>query len=201
MTASDKAIDRRARRHQQTRREVLDASWALAEQHGIAGLSLRQVAKSVGMQAPSLYTYFDSKDALFDAMFVEGYHQLGAATDHWTQAIEGLEPTDALALVMERWIRFCQASLARYQLLFTRAIPGWEPSVDAYTAATDEFARMATTLASLGLVGEENHDLFTALSSGLAAQQLANDPDGDRWASLTPAVARMMINHAQGRDQ
>ena len=83
--------------------------------------------------------------------------------------------------------------------MFTRAVPGWAPSAEAYAASQAEFERMAAALAPLGIVGEENLDLFTALSSGLAAQQLANDPDGDRWSKLAPTVARMMLDQVQGR--
>ena len=67
----------RSRRHEATRREILDAAWAQAEELGIAAISLREVAAAVGMRAPSLYTYFASKDAIYDAMFAEGYEPGG----------------------------------------------------------------------------------------------------------------------------
>ena len=56
---------------------------------GLAGLSLRELAKRVGMQAPSLYAYFGSKAAIYDAMFVEGCEELDArrtAMEHPTDA-------------------------------------------------------------------------------------------------------------------
>ena len=190
--------DHRQRRREQTRRDILDAAWTLAEQHGVAGLSLREVARTIGMQAPSLYTYFDSKDALFDAMFAEGYHQLGAVTEEWTEDTAGLAPADALALVLERWIRFCQASIARYQIMFTQAIPGWEPSSSAYSASTHEYLRMVEALSPFGVSDEADIDLFT-VASGLAAQQLANDPKGDRWVELAPIAARMLLEGIERR--
>src|SRR5664279_6283442 len=68
--------DRRAERHQATRHRILHAAWALARDRGLAGWSLRDVAVEVGMRAPSLYVYFESKNALFDAMFADGYRAL-----------------------------------------------------------------------------------------------------------------------------
>src|SRR6478672_7500756 len=51
--------DRRAERHEATRTEIVEAAWELVRTEGLAGLSLRDLAQRVGMQAPSLYSYFD----------------------------------------------------------------------------------------------------------------------------------------------
>jgi AcrR family transcriptional regulator len=190
----------RERRHEQTRREIIEAAWGLAEVNGIAGLSFREVARAVGMQAPSLYTYFDSKDALFDAMFAEGYVQIGDAVVGWVADSEGQEPGEALGSVVAHWIRFCQSSLARYQIMFTRALPNWQPSEDAYAVSVREYQKMTESLAAIGITSNEDLDLFTAIASGLAAQQLANDPTGDRWVRLSDAAARMLIDDINRRN-
>jgi AcrR family transcriptional regulator len=67
--------DRRAERREATKAEILDAAWAIAREEGLAALSLRDVARRVGMQAPSLYGYFDSKMAIYDAMYAQGSQQ------------------------------------------------------------------------------------------------------------------------------
>lgn len=181
------------------RAEIVAAAWALAEEHGVAGLSLREVARSVGMRAPSLYTYVESKDALYDLMFAEGFAALGTEAQEWESAVAGLPREAALTEVIERWIRFCQSSVARYQLLFTRAVPGWVPSPQAYEHSLVQYRAMSGALAPLGIEDAADLDLFTAVTSGLAAQQLANDPDGDRWIRLAPTAARMLLDNLDGR--
>src|SRR3954454_14071753 len=57
-------IDRKSRRRDQTRREILDAAWEVAREQGLTALTLRDVADRVGMRAPSLYSHFDSKHAI-----------------------------------------------------------------------------------------------------------------------------------------
>lgn len=185
----------RARRHDATRQEILDAAWAQAEEAGVAGISLRALAAAVGMQAPSLYTYFASKDAIYDAMFTEAYEALSRFSEEITAEVTDLGRVDALATVIDRFIGFCQQSPARYQLMFTRAVPGWEPSPDAYAVSVRSYAEMAEGLASLGVVGEEALDLYTAVSAGLAAQQMANDPAGDRWRRLARSAMEMLVEH------
>ena len=64
--------DRRAARREATKAEILDAAWALVREHGLAALALRDLAARVGMRAPSLYQYFPSKHAIYDAMFTQG---------------------------------------------------------------------------------------------------------------------------------
>src|SRR3954447_22712553 len=70
--------DRRAERREATKAEILDAAWELVRREGLAGLSLRDLARRVGMQAPSLYSYFASKHAIFDAMFAQGSREFVA---------------------------------------------------------------------------------------------------------------------------
>lgn len=194
--------DRRAQRTREARRQILDAAWALADRDGIAGLSLRELARQVGMKAPSLYNYFESKDALYDALFVDGNQQLGRSVDEWlAQSDEAKDPTDLLAEGAQRFIRFCQESVARYQILFTQAVPGWRPSEEAYTYAVAVYERTADLAARAGIVSPEDLDLYTAISSGLAAQQIANDPTGDRWVALAPRAIRMLIGDIRDRQE
>lgn len=181
---------RRSIRHRLTRESIVRAAWELAERDGIAGLSLREVAASVGMRPPSIYTYFESKDDLYDALFVDANRQL-------TEMFDGLvlpeDPVERLVAGVDHWIEFCQRSVARYQILYTRAVPGWTPSEVAYAVAVEAYEQMAAAAAAAGIRGQEALDLYTALTGGLAAQQLANDPGGDRWRRLAPRAIRMLI--------
>jgi AcrR family transcriptional regulator len=61
--------DRKHERRTATRAEILDAAWGIAREKGLADLTLREVGSRIGMRAPSLYSYFDSKNAIYDAMF------------------------------------------------------------------------------------------------------------------------------------
>jgi AcrR family transcriptional regulator len=183
----------RERRRQQTRAEILEAAWRLAERDGIAGLSLRELAGEVGMRAPSLYTYFDSKAAIYDAMFAQGYRELDAM-----QADLALDPDDPVGTLersIEAFVDFCCASVARFQLMFTRAVPGWEPSPDAYAVSVASYERSVAELARLGIDEPHHVDLLTALFSGLASQQLANDLGGDRWRRLGREAVEMYVTH------
>ena len=183
----------RERRRQQTRAEILEAAWRLAERDGIAGLSLRELAGEVGMRAPSLYTYFDSKAAIYDAMFAQGYRELDAV-DAEVELDPG-DPVGTLERSLVAFVDFCCASVARFQLMFTPAVPGWEPSPEAYAVSVASYERSVDELAQLGIEEPRHFDLLTGLFSGLAAQQLANDLGGDRWRRLSREAAEMYVTH------
>lgn len=183
----------RSRRHGQTRREILDAAWELAERDGIANLSLRTLAQNVGMRAPSLYTYFASKAAIFDAMFAEGYRQLDEV--YATLPIDHDDVVGTLTAGTVAFVEFCQASIPRYQLMLTRVVADWEPSPEAYAVSVASYERITAMFASVGIEGERALDLWVAVTAGLAAQQVANDPAGDRWRRLSGDAAQMFLDY------
>lgn len=182
--------DRRARRHEATRQQILAAAWRLARAKGLTGWSLREVAQAVDMRAPSLYVYFDSKDAIYDAMFAQGCRQLlehidGIATDG--------DPHEILRRIAHAFFDFYVADAARHQLLFLRVIPGFEPSAESYALAQEAVDRLQEVLAELGIERREPVDLWTAVLSGLASQQVSNDPGGERWARLIDPAVEMFL--------
>src|SRR5262249_47477650 len=121
--------DRRAERRQATRTEILDAARGLMREHGVAGLALRDLGESVGMRAQSLYSYFDSKNAIYDSLFQQGAAELLRRT----VALElGDDPRVNVRRMARVFFDFCLEDPARYQLLFQRTIPDFEPSPEAF---------------------------------------------------------------------
>lgn len=185
--------DRRAERHAATRTEILDAAWEQARTNGLAALSLRDLARAVGMQPPSLYSYFDSKHAIYDAMFAQGAQQF--VDEQRARMPMPDEPRAALKAMLHFFVEFCAADFARYQLLFQRTIPGFEPSPESFKISQDNLAEIGELLAGYGVRDQETLDLFTALGTGLTDQQLSNDPGGDRWIRLIDDAVDMFFDH------
>ena len=65
--------DRKAERREATRQEILAAAWDAAHENSLTGLTLRDIATRVGMQQPSLYSHFASKNAIYDGMFEQAW--------------------------------------------------------------------------------------------------------------------------------
>ncbi|NUT45342.1 MAG: TetR/AcrR family transcriptional regulator [Thermoactinospora sp.] len=189
--------DRKTERHTRTKQEIIEAAWDIARSEGLAGLTLRDVAQRVGMRAPSLYSYFASKHAIYDAMFADGFRAF--LREH--AALEPAGDTLAeLTLICRHFLAFCTADTVRFQLMFQRTIPGFEPSPESYAISLEGLDLLRKRLARLGITDQESLDLFTAIGSGLAAQQIANDPGGTRWTRLAdPAMAMFLRQIESGR--
>ncbi|MEJ7755233.1 MAG: TetR/AcrR family transcriptional regulator [Nocardioidaceae bacterium] len=108
--------NRQTERREATRREVLDAAWAVAHEKGLAQLTLRDVASRIGMQAPSLYSYFDSKNAIYDAMFGQAWTDYLALVDK-TEPTLPRDPRAALKAIARTFFDYAVADLARNQLI------------------------------------------------------------------------------------
>jgi len=151
-------------------------------------VTLHEVARRVGLRQPSLYAYFDSKSGLYDLMYAQGYTDLLERVE--STALP--EPPRAAVSVLARLtVDYAVGHPARAQLLFLRTVPGFEPSEESYALAQRYLRVTAERLAAAGARNEAHVDIFTALVSGLANQQMANEPGGDRWTRHLDAVLEL----------
>src|SRR6266545_7344676 len=128
-------LDRRARRRQQTIDEILDVAIEVMAEEGVAGLSLSEVARRMGIQPPSLYKYFLSKLAVYDALFQRAAREVLTV---FRTAVAGAEPGwAALAAGTEAVMRLGLDHQVIAQLLNWRPVPGFEPSAEAFAPSVE----------------------------------------------------------------
>jgi AcrR family transcriptional regulator len=163
-----------------------------ARTNGLASLSIRDLAKRAGITTPTVYAYFESKHAIYDAMF----GRAAAEFAEWlTQPHETDEPRDVLVASAVRFVAFSTNDPARHQLLFQRAVPGFQPSPESFAPAVAALEASRSRLAAIGITEPRHLDLWTALTTGLVDQQLSNDPGGSRWSSLIEEAVDMYLAH------
>ena len=179
-------------RREATRQEILNAAWMVARQDGLAELTMRAVAARIGMRPPSLYSHFESKHAIYDAMFEQAWREYESLDE--LKAPLPQDPRAALKRIAATFVDFALADFARHQLMNVRTIPGFRPTPEAYEPAVRVLGRLRTFLAGLGIEGDELVDLFTALVGGLVEQQWANDAGGNRWRRLLDRAVDMYAN-------
>src|SRR5262249_13530459 len=131
---------------------------------------------------PSLYKYFPSLNAVYDALFARGTDRCGAAV--WA-AVEaeprGVASIRAAGRALVRW---AVENPALAQLHFWRPVPGFEPTAATFAPSVALVDELSAALAAAVRAGELHPDaaspeaarLFTVVLSGLTSQQMANEP-------------------------
>ena len=176
---------------------IVDAAWGLARRDGIQVLSLHALAKEVGMRQPSLYAYFDSKNALYDAMFAAGNRELLARLDSLELPAD---PRVALKVLLRAFAGFALADPARHSLLFRRVIPGFEPSPESYAVAVEALSRMVAVMKEAGITDPGDIDCTVAMVAGLIEAQLSNEPGGDRWLRHLDRMVDLLADNTRERN-
>lgn len=189
--------------------EILAAARARLGEVGPGALSLRQVARDVGMVSSAVYRYVPSRDDLLTALLVEAYDELG-------QAAEEADPGGAPAA---RWLATCRAVRRwalehrhEYALLYGSPVIGYAAPRDTVTPATRVVVQLVrivlaadprppdTPLADFG-------DTVAGAVEAIADQlgDLATPPDSEvvgrtlmAWSGLVGVVSFELWGHLVG---
>ena len=120
----------------------------------------RDLARRSGITTPTVYAYFDSKNTIFDAMFGQAATEFA---DRQAEPYADADPRDRLLASTHRFFEFCSNDPSRYQLLFQRTLPGFEPSASSYEPAVRALAAAGEMLAACGVTDAHHLDLWTGL--------------------------------------
>ena len=194
MSKSPVAGDWREARRKSARDAIVDAAWELVQAEGLAALTLRELAKRAGITTPTVYAYFNAKNAIYDAMFGRAAHEFA---DRMSEPYDCEDPRAILAEGVRRFLEFCTSDVARYQLLFQRTIPGFEPTAQSFSPAVRALDGVRERLALNNVTDPRHVNMWTALTTGLADQQISNDPGGDRWARLVDDFVAMFLAYCR----
>jgi len=200
--------DRRQRRRLETIEEIVGVAVEVMSEQGVGGLSLGEVARRMGIRPPSLYVYFDSKAAVYDAVFTRGWRSVDDVMEPVYADVNGAaDLTGFLLRAGSVYLRWTIEHPVYAQLMNWRPVPGYEPSEEAYAAAVGTldaglvaFARLVERgLLREGLTAERLLTAWTVLLTGVMTQQLANAPqesfEHGRFTSTLPELVSMYAVH------
>jgi AcrR family transcriptional regulator len=179
--AAEGAVTPRERHRLQTREEILDAAVAVMAEQGVAALNLTEVARRVGLRQPSLYQYFNSRNAVYDALFERGMRTHAGL---FAAAVErhGAGWSAVRAASWET-VRFAAEQPVLAELMFTRAVPGFTPSEQAYAPSLRVADLMQAAMTAAVGHGElhpaaasgNGIALLLVMVGGVGSQHLANE--------------------------
>lgn len=182
---------------------ILDAACQVMRENGVAALNMQEVARRVGMRAPSLYNYFPSMMAIYEAVFARGMRMFRERMERLSEQHDAAD-WEAHEVGLRHYMEFAKQRPELFQLLFERPVPGFVPSEEGLDegrklieAANGIVARAIDSgLIDSGLTPAQTRDLFLALMHGITALHMANEPElpiGEgRFGSLIPAAMDLL---------
>jgi AcrR family transcriptional regulator len=161
---------------------------------------MQGLARRLDLRAPSLYNYFSSRMAIYDALFRLGFTLFN---EHMARSLQDTHSwQEEVRLYFEGYMAFALQNPELYQLCFERPVPGFVPSEESlyvsFGMLRQSYEHMASLLDGIdtGLDEQQVVDLLIAIMHGLTALHLANEPDlpvGEgRFGSLIPAALSVL---------
>ncbi len=153
-------------------RQIVELGRAHLSTHGAAGLSLRAIARDLGMVSSAVYRYVASRDDLLTLLLVDAYSELAEAVDA-ARIDAGSDWRGQLRAVARAVRRWAVAEPARWALLYGSPVPG-------YHAPADVTVGPGTRVAGA---------LFSVVDAGIAAGEISSAPAGGSTAVAPPPTA------------
>jgi AcrR family transcriptional regulator len=145
MTETAARPSRRERVHQATVEEIKTVARAQMAAEGTAGVTLRAIAREMGMTAPALYRYFGSRDDLVTALVTDAYDALADAMEAAVAAVAAGRHSDRVRAAFGAFRAWGLGHPTEFALIFGSPIPGYvapEATRPAGTRYTSLLARM-----------------------------------------------------------
>ena len=190
---------------------IKSTSRRLMVKGGAPALSLREVAREMGLVSSAIYRYFPTRDDLLTALIVDAYNDLGAAAERAWGRAASLDARGRLHRVARSIRQWARAHPHEYALIYGSPIPGYEApelTIESATRVTAVLARIVTDAWGASSPRERS-DVAAALPVGLLDRQgfeevMPGVPDLVRarglivWTQIFGSVSFEMFGHYKG---
>lgn len=157
----------------------------IIEKQGVEALSLREVARRLGVSHQAPYKHFASRDHILAEVVRRAYADFAAHIDARTRKADPFEDLGELGAV---YLDYARRHPLHYRLMFATALPDAREHPDMMLQAEHAFAELRAAIARLGAAAADQHD-FDALFAWAAVHGLAS-------ILQSPAGGRLGFRHA-----
>ncbi len=181
---------------------ILAAASRILSETGAAGLNVRSIAKQAGTSTMGVYSRFGGKLGLVEALYREGFERLRGKTEPLVSAGEPLEALEALCVAYRDT---ALANATHYEIMFGRAVAGFEPGPQARAEAFGSFDRVVVRAirraVDAGLLRGDPLELglrLWALAHGMVSLELNRVLPPSPTAASERRYRRAIRAHLQG---
>lgn len=181
-----------------TKTKILEAASALFLKGGATALSVRAIAARAGISTIGIYSHFNGKQGILDALFIEAAGLVSATMDAGDHTGD---PKQALMAAAGAYLDFAKNHAAHYRLFFGETDPDYTPSKEAQDAARDAYRKLLRNAALVAPQGANPEDVEkTALAFwaqlhgfvGLTRHSVADHVPVENWRDF---ILKTMARH------
>jgi len=189
-----------------SRTKILNAASELFLEGGGTGLSVRAISKRAGMSTIGIYSHFQGKQGILDALYIEGFNMVRDAMD---VVPEGKATKAQVLESCMGYMRVGERYEAHYRLIFGETDAGYEPSEEAISARDTAFAKLVSVAGSYlpdaSTIIEHRQialDLWAIVHGYVSISHhaaLAHDPNID-WKAMALRVVKIHLDSVVNSD-
>jgi AcrR family transcriptional regulator len=172
-------------------RQIIELGRSHLVTHGAAGLSLRAIARELGMVSSAVYRYVGSRDELLTLLLIDAYTELADSVECARDAADGdwRDQVVAMARAARSW---AVAQPAGWALLYGSPVPGYHAPTDKTLEPGTRVVGALLRVIAAGVAAEEG-----SCAKMPVAEELSSDLDGLRdefdIAANDAVVARCLV--------
>lgn len=162
---------RRERVREATREEILATAWKQIGEVGAAGLSLRGIAREMGMTAPGLYRYYADRDALVTALLMDAFLAFTSSLETARDTRPADDHAGRFRQLFKAYFQWAVLNPQRYLLLFGTPIQGYMFAEELGPVAQRSFLVLQGVIGEAYMAGKFNAEMaFRQMPTNLNAQ-------------------------------
>ena len=178
---------------------IKETAWKQIAEFGAATLSLRAIARELGITAPAIYNYFARRDDLITALIIDAYSSFG---DSQLAARDAVPEEDLMGRVMATGLAYRQWALShpqRYQLIFGTPLPGYVAPMDqVFPSAARSLGALVSVVEALRKSGKLLTEGFPKVSPNYEQAFMVWKSYGGEADTLSLSVAVLIWSHVHG---
>jgi AcrR family transcriptional regulator len=161
MKRDEMALTRRERLREATREEIISTAWKQIGEQGVVSLSLRAIAREMGITAPGLYRYYASRDDLVTVLIVEAFNSFSLALETSRDACGQDDHAVRFRAVCRAYFQWALSNPQKYALIFGTPVPGYVLDERAGPAAQRGFLVLQSVIGEAHTAGKISGDAVT----------------------------------------
>ena len=202
------ATTRRERQRTATRDEIIATAWRQIGETGAVALSLRAIAREMGMTAPALYRYYADRDALVTTLLIDAFSSFTTALEAGRDACAPTDHAGRFRAICKAYFQWAADNAQRYQLLFGTPIEGYQFAAEVGPVAQRSFLVVQGVIGEADAAGQIDgavtlpaslHARYAALRQiGMPYTEVVTQLALASWAMLHGMTSLYLYNYLTG---